>query len=247
MSETGIVEEWSRLLRRVAALGTVLFLCVFTGSCLAEPQLRSAAHGYLVREVTAGIQAKLGGKAGELAESASRLGRILKKEANSAPQDMEEAVGFLVSGWLSDRCNCAPSQVEMAETLATRAAIDWSKPTVERLKRRAEALKDFAQGNYKARWDALLVEVRIFSISNAALFLCCLLTIQFRPTRAGFVVWPLTLLTLTTLGAIYLWIAAQDWFWSFLTKDYLGWIYLGEVGILFLVLAHASLGRVPPD
>lgn len=247
MDEKSFVEGWAWLLQLVAAFGTALFLVVLTVTWVAEPQLRATAHEYLVREVTERVEEKLGQDVGGVLEAASKLSKLVDKEADGTADRLKAVVPPLVNRWLSEHCDCelTQSQAKWVETVATENAVEWSKPWVERLRQQAEGLKDFAQGHYDERWSALLMDLRIFSFSNAALFLFSFLILRFRPLRAGLVVWPLSLLTLATLGAVYYWVAGQNWFWVILTNDYLGWGYLGVVGVLFAVLAHA--GRADLD
>lgn len=249
MNEKHFVEGWAWLLKLVAGVGAALFSTILTATWIAEPQVRSTAHGYLVREVTERVEENLGRDIGGFLEAASKLSKLVDREADGTADKLKQVVPPLVNQWLTEHCDCelSPSQSQWAENVATETAIEWSKPWVERIKRRAEGLRDFAKGHYDARWNALLTELRIFSFSNATLFLLSFLILKFRPLRADLVVWPLSLLTLATIGAAYYWVAGQDWFWTILTNDYLGWWYLGVVGILFLVLARAGLGAVASD
>lgn len=243
MDERRVVEAWARVLQLVAAAGAALFFAVFVSSWLFATQLRSAAHNYLVREVTSQVEEKLGQDAGGIVEAASRLSKLVDKQASGVSRELTMIVPPLVEKWLAEHCDCERTAPEATafERLATDTASKWSKPRATQLKKRAEKLRDFARGYYDDRFGALLTELRIFAFSNAALFLFSFLILRFRPLRARTVVWPLSLLTLATIGAVYYWVAGQDWFWTILTNDYLGWMYLGVVGVLFLLLLHAGV------
>lgn len=106
-----------------------------------------------------------------------------------------------------------------------------------------EALTDFMKATYIQVARKVALDLRIFSGSNLVIFALLLAASLLKPRAAAHLLLPGTLLLLSTLGCVYLYLFRQNWFFTVLYDDYMGFGYLGYVVLLFGVLCDIALNR----
>ena len=99
-----------------------------------------------------------------------------------------------------------------------------------------EKLKDFMRTKYMEVVTELKRDVRIFTGSNALIFLLMLLVSFLKPRAVAHLFLPAFLLVVSTLICSYFYIFEQNWLFAIIYNNYLGYGYLGYVGVLFLFL-----------
>ena len=99
-----------------------------------------------------------------------------------------------------------------------------------------EKLQDFMRTKYMEIATDLKRDVRIFTGSNALIFLLLLLVSFLKPKAIAHLFLPGVLLVISTLVCSYFYIFEQNWLLTIIYNDYLGYGYLTYVGILFLFL-----------
>ena len=99
-----------------------------------------------------------------------------------------------------------------------------------------EKLLDFMKGKYMQVANELKRDVRIFTGSNAVIFLLLILVSFFKPRAIAHLFLPAILLTVSTMVIAFFYIFEQNWLMTIIYSDYWGFAYLGYVGVLFLFL-----------
>lgn len=99
-----------------------------------------------------------------------------------------------------------------------------------------EKLLDFMKAKYMQVANELKRDVRIFTGSNAVIFLLLILVSFFKPRAIAHLFLPAILLTVSTLVIAFFYIFEQNWLMTIIYSDYWGFAYLGYVGVLFLFL-----------
>lgn len=102
-------------------------------------------------------------------------------------------------------------------------------------------LRDFITGVYKERLHALIEEVRVFTGLNAALFGVMLVMMWFKRDDMRPVLLPVAVMLASTGSAAYLYFVTQDWLWSVLLSNYMGFWYLGLVGLTLVFVCDIAL------
>jgi len=89
-------------------------------------------------------------------------------------------------------------------------------------------------------------DVRIFLISNVAIFVLLLLVSFLKPTARLHLMIPAVLLTFATLVCSYFYVFEQNWLLTIIHSDYVGFGYLAYLAIVVLFLADIlfNKGRV---
>lgn len=109
-----------------------------------------------------------------------------------------------------------------------------------------ERVNDFIQYKYMELTAELKQDIRIFSGSNGAVFLILLLASLVKPRAVIHLFLPGVLLAASTLICSYFYIFEQNWLLTIIHSDYLGFAYLGWLGVVFLLLLDIvfNKGRV---
>lgn len=104
-------------------------------------------------------------------------------------------------------------------------------------------LLDFAKTKYMVVVSKLTRELRIFLGSNLAVFASLLLLSFAKPRAVAHLFLPALLLTLSTLVSGYFYVFRQNWFFTLVYSDYVGWAYVVYVMLLFGALSDIAFNR----
>jgi uncharacterized protein YjhX (UPF0386 family) len=97
----------------------------------------------------------------------------------------------------------------------------------------SEKLTELIKGKYYRIISELLSDLRIFAGVNLALFLIIAFIVYSRAGATTAVVLPAGLLFIATVASITIYIFGQNWFYTLVFSNYMGWGYLTYVGVIF--------------
>lgn len=97
-------------------------------------------------------------------------------------------------------------------------------------------LGDMVKGKYVEIVSALKADLRIFLGVNSIMFLLLLLVSLLKPRAIEHLFLPGMLLLLSTVAASAIYLFGQDWFYTILYNDYLGYGYLAYLAVIFAFL-----------
>ena len=86
-------------------------------------------------------------------------------------------------------------------------------------------------------------DIRIFTASNAAVFILLLLVSFMKPQAMMHLFLPAVLLAVSTLVCSYFYIFEQNWLLTIIHSSYLGFAYLAWLGAAFLFLCDIVFNR----
>ena len=148
---------------------------------------------------------------------------------------LPEKVADVVAQMLDPNCVCRDKLSRVV-----RESFEWRITSLHQAEAR---LFNLVEGQYAAIVQKLLRDLRIFSGSNAVAFLCLLLaTFKSGRTNAQLSV-PTGLLLTATLISVYSYLFAQNWFFTILFDDYVGYGYAVYLAIVFVLLWDIILNR----
>lgn len=226
------------LLRTFALLGLLLFGGLLLLSWVAPMQIERQARDFIRLELEQQLSSRLAEPPPALLDRA--LGLIGGQQARldalrtQVREQLPRSVDALIARMQQPDCPCRqPLQAEVRWL-----GIDW------RLDASAlqERVVEIARGEYLELVDGLLQEVRIFSACNVLAFLLMLLATLRRGTGVQHLL-PAGLLLVAVLISSYFYLFQQNWFFSILFNDHLGFAYLGYLGLVYLLLADLLLNR----
>ncbi|QMU61675.1 MAG: hypothetical protein GKR92_08185 [Gammaproteobacteria bacterium] len=106
-----------------------------------------------------------------------------------------------------------------------------------------EKLGDYMKTKYMAVVTELKRDIRIFTGSNMLIFFLLLVASLLKPKAMTHLFLPGVLLVTSTLICSYFYIFEQNWLFTIIYSDYLGYGYLAYVGVLFLFLCDIVFNR----
>jgi len=108
---------------------------------------------------------------------------------------------------------------------------------------------DFIHFKYAEVTVELKRDIRIFSASNAAVFLLLLLISFLKPRAVAHLFLPGALLAASTAICSYFYVFEQNWLLTMIHNNYLGFAYLGWLGFVFLILCDIvfNKGRITTE
>jgi len=97
-------------------------------------------------------------------------------------------------------------------------------------------LIEFMKGKYMEVAGNLVKDLRIFTLSNTLVFLILTLISFLKPRAIAHLFLPGLLLVASTLICSYFYLFEQNWFFTLLYNDFVGYGYISYLGIVFLFL-----------
>lgn len=106
-----------------------------------------------------------------------------------------------------------------------------------------DRIVDFIHSSYMDVATELKRDIRIFTASNAAVFLLLLLVSFLKPQAITHLFLPGIFLAISTLICSYFYIFEQNWLLTIIHNSYLGFAYLAWLGVVFLFLCDVVFNR----
>ncbi len=219
----------------VCLAGTGMFCAGFAATYLARSQIEVAAQGFVRAEVERKARARFGDRVEAVVDAAGHARAIaagLNERAGGLQKLSASGWPDLIGRLLAERCDIDCEEAKEAKGRENAARVRGSMADmIAATKAKIAGLRGFITGVYKARLYALISEIRVFTGLNAALFGLMLITLWFNRRDMRPVLLPVAVLVVSTASAASLYLVTQDWLWSILLSDYIGFWYLGIVGL----------------
>jgi len=106
-----------------------------------------------------------------------------------------------------------------------------------------DKLMEFMKMKYMEVSNMLKVDFRIFTGSNSIVFTLLLLISLFKPKAITHLFLPGILLVTSSVIRSYFYIFEQNWFFTIIYNSYLGWGYLGYLGLVFVFLCDIAFNK----
>ncbi len=106
-----------------------------------------------------------------------------------------------------------------------------------------EGLEPFIHATYARVVVDLKRDIRIFTAANAVAFLLVLAVALWKPQASLQLFVPGVLLTIATVVCAYCYVFEQNWLMTIIYSDYLGFAYVGYLGLAFGLLSDIVLNR----
>jgi hypothetical protein len=132
-------------------------------------------------------------------------------------------------------CECRKKWLDALEAGTTRH--------FQSLEATSKQLTGFIQASYMEVATDLKREIRIFTATNAGIFLLLVLVSFLKPGAARHLFAPGLLLCVATLLCAYLYVFEQNWLLTIIYGSYLGLGYAAYLGVVFLLLCDIALNR----
>jgi hypothetical protein len=182
---------------------------------------------------------KLQSQDSKLAQIAGKLYRGHQTEMdylkNQLKNHAHDKLASVVAEMRNLDCECRKKYAQMLK--------DGFEFRLVSLQKAADILQDFMKAKYMEVATELKMDIRIFTASNALIFLLLLVTSFLKPRAIVHLFLPGVLLATAAFICSYLYIFEQNWLLTIIYSDYLGFAYLGYVGVVFLFLCDIVFNR----
>lgn len=231
-------------LRVTSLFGTVLFGLAFVVTWASPLQVERAARGFIERTIENQVSARItivrdglaSPRIARFAEALShRHAAELKFLRAQLAVEIKPLVARTVARLQDPACACR-AEVRRALAAATAlriSAIDRAEPQVRAL----------IEGRYADIVADLLHDLRIVTGVNFLLFAGLLALSILRPQQGRALLLPAALLVISTIVTSLVYLFGQNWFFTILYADYVGYGYAAWLFLVFGLLCDIALFR----
>jgi GH24 family phage-related lysozyme (muramidase) len=228
------------LLRIIGILGLVLFGLLF-GSTYGVPEsVEESAKGFVKKQIEDEIREKYqNSRASTLTKKALKIANDLGYEENKMREDIKKKLPEKIAEVIASLCGY---DCERKKTL-TKSITAGYMEQIANIQVAQQQLGQIIKGKYMKIVGNLRMDLRIFSGSNATMFLILLLISLLKPKAVAHLFLPGIFLVISTITASTIYIFGQDWFYTIIYNDYMGFGYLVYIFAIFGFLMDIVFNR----
>ncbi|MFN3580733.1 MAG: hypothetical protein ACK4VV_09705 [Pseudomonas sp.] len=230
-------------LRSIGVLGIFLFGLLFSVTFVSPETVEESAKGFVKHQIEKDLRARQQAVSqSDVAERALGIAERLGYEKAMIQEDLDNRLPERIASIIAAMCGY---DCEKKKALAQSITAGY----LERIKtiQIAEAtLSDIVKGKYLEIVGNLKVDLRIFLGTNFVMFFVLLAVSFAKPGAIAHLFLPGLLLLFATALSSSIYIFGQDWFYTIIYNDYMGFGYLAYIALIFGLLMDISLnqGRV---
>ena len=220
-----------------------LFLFTFSDPNLIEKSARSFIEWELKNEMTKKIDSI------QLPKS-KKLEELFGDKAKNLRIKTEQKLEALKRQLKDDAPKIIMTQVAKTSDLTCECRDKWEerlrsmlKFKITSLEKTKEKLALFAQAKYMEIVEKLTLDIRIFLGANALIFSFLLLVSFLKPKATEHLFLPAILMLVSTVIGSYFYLFEQDWFYTIVYNDYVGFGYVAYLAIIFAVLCDIAFNK----
>lgn len=231
-------------LRTIGLIGVLLFGSAFWFTFGMPGFVDDAAKGFIKERIEEETKEKIdsitltaeGSKLGQIAQ---RLLESKEVEIIRLKRQLEEKAHERLAGVIAKmrdlNCECRAKYAAMIKR--------HFEFRIASLQEASEKLEDFMKMKYMEIVKRLTLDIRIFVGSNLAVFVILLAISFLKPQATIQLFLPGILLAISTIIGSYFYLFEQNWFFTIIYNDYVGFGYLVYIGIVFGILCDIVLNR----
>lgn len=228
------------LLRLVGILGFLLFASAFSATFIASSFLEDAGKEFIRGQVEREVREKIEGvRPASLDKVAGLLARKYDLEISDLKRNLKEGLPGKIATITTEMrdlsCECRKKLENRI-----RLSLEWR---ISSLTQAREQLEELIRGKYMDVVEKLMRDLRILTAVNAAIFLLLLVVSLFRAPAIAQLFLPAALLVIATLISSYFYLFQQNWFFTIIYNDYVGYGYIAYVSVIFLFLCDVVFNR----
>jgi len=220
-------------LKTIGILGLVLFSLLFGLTYGLPDAVEKSAKGFVQRQLASEVVDKYNEiKSSSITQKALSIAGKLGFEKKKRVTDLENNIPQKIASTLEAMCSydCEKEKaltVSITQSYVNKiSSIEVAEYNIERI----------IKGKYLEIVENLRFDLRIFLGTNASMFLVLILVAFFKPKAVAQLFVPGILLLTATAVSSCIYIFGQDWFYTILYNDYMGFGYLAYLSIIFVFL-----------
>ncbi len=227
-------------IRSVGVAGFLLFGALLFLTYNIPNGVEKAGQGFIRYQVEKEVEKKLGSLAsGGFAEKARFLAGKYQQDIDSTLQNLQQGLPEKIATVIAKLCgwDCEKKK-QFSQSIE-----EGFRDKIKSLTGAKDVLTGLIRGKYLEVVTNLTRDVRIFLASNAFLFGFVALVSYMKPQSFRHLILTLTLLLLAAFICSVLYLFGQNWFFTLIYNDYMGWAYLVYVCLIFGFFLDILLNR----
>lgn len=227
-------------LRLVGIFGITLFGALFLVTFLSPEKIESSAKGFVQAQIEKEVREKQSAITdNSVASKAKILADKLGLESDRIQEDLANNLPEKIAAIIASLCGYDCERQKAVAQSITLGYLDRLK----NIQLAQNTLGEIVKGKYLEIVGNLKFDLRIFLGANCGMFIILLLISLLKPQAAVHLYLPGILLLAATLVASGIYIFGQDWFYTILYNDYMGFGYLAYLSIIFALFVDIVMNK----
>jgi hypothetical protein len=227
-------------LRIIGIMGVALFTLLFGFTYGVPEAVEESAKGFVKVQVEREIRQKYNSsKVSTVEEKALLIAKDLGYEEQQIRDSIKNKLPEKIAEVIASMCGYDCEKKKQLTKSITAGYME----RISNIQVAQQKLASIIKRNYVEIVGNLKADLRIFLGSNGLMFGVLLLISFLKPKAIAHLYLPAVFLLVSTVmsGAIYLF--GQDWFYTILYNDYMGFGYLAYIGVIFGFLMDITFNR----
>lgn len=231
-------------LRTFGLIGIILFGTAFWFTFGVPGYVENQAKEFIKSRIEKETNEKIDSLA--LAAKDSKLGKFAQKLMDTNQEEisqiqaslqaqLHEKIAAVIAEMADLDCECRDKYAQLIKSGFESRLLS--------LKNSNEKLLDFMKTKYMEVASKLTLDLRIFTGSNLVIFLLLLAISLMKPKVITHLFLPGILLLLSTTICSYFYLFQQNWFFTIIFNNYVGFGYLAYVAILFGIFCDIAFNK----
>lgn len=227
-------------LRIIGLIGVVFFSALLSMTFMSPQRIDSSAKEFIKMQIEKEIREKheilKGTAVAYMAQSMTeKLGWEKKILQLDLDDNLPEKIATIIAAMCTYDCE---QKSALTKAIATDIPDRISSITVAET-----TIGDIVRGKYFEIVSNLRLDLRIFLSSNFVLFLSVVSTSFAKPNAITHLFLPALLLVVATVLSSLVYLIGQDWFYTLVYNDFMGFSYLCYVVIIFAFLLDICVNK----
>lgn len=224
----------------IGILGSLLFGAIFAFTFTTPDAVERAGQAFIKYQVEKEVKAKLNSsQAMDFKEKARLLAKKFQFDIDKAKEDLENDLPHKIASVIAAMCRL---DCEKRKRLENSLESGY-KERISTLTLAKDKLTNLIKGKYLEVVESLTRDVRIFLGSNTVLFLFILIASFLKPQAVRQLFLPSILLLIATGVSSGIYIFGQNWFFTIIYNNYMGFGYLAYIAVIFSFLIDIVVNK----
>jgi hypothetical protein len=230
----------STTLRAIGVFGVLLFGSLFAVTFVSPEAIEDSAKGFVTYQIEKEVRDKQRAVShSTVASQALDIAVRLGFEKDKLQEDLDNKLPEKIASIIASMCGY---DCEKRKILAQSIASGYME-RIKSIQVAENTLSDIVKDKYIEIVGNLKYDLRIFLGTNFVMFLILLGVSFSKPGAVAHLFLPGLLLFSATILSSSIYIFGQDWFYTILYNDYMGFGYLAYVAAIFGVLVDIAFNK----
>lgn len=220
----------SATLKSIGFVGLLLFGLLFSLTYGLPGAVEESAKGFVQKKIAIEVEEKyLQARESSVAQKALAIASRLGFEKENIVTDLENDLPNKIATVIANMCGYDCEKKKTVSASITKSYVE----KLANIEVAQHNLGEVVKGKYMEIVANLRFDLRIFLGTNAMMFFALVIVAFSKPKAVTQLFLPVVLLLVATVVSSGIYIFGQDWFYTILYNDYMGFGYIAYLSIIF--------------